>query len=64
LKDLFVFEILNEKQIQSGTSDAAKQARAYLKARAYLNQAIADSETKLHTIVQEWSHAGKIGIEK
>lgn len=53
LKDLYAFEILNEKQIQSGTSDAAKQAHANL------DQAITDSETKLHTIVRQWSHEGE-----
>jgi outer membrane protein assembly factor BamD (BamD/ComL family) len=58
LKDLFAFETLNEKRLQTSTSANVKDARARL------DQAITDSETKLHTIVNQWAHVGRMGIEK
>jgi hypothetical protein len=46
LKDLFAFKLLNERKLQDGASDAAKDATTKL------DQAIADSESKLQDIVK------------
>jgi hypothetical protein len=58
LKDLFAFETLNDKRLQAGTSAEIKDARIKL------DQAITDSESKLNTIVEQWAHIGRMGIEK
>jgi hypothetical protein len=57
LKDLFAFNALNEKQFQATPSEEIK------KVRLELARAIADSETKLQTIV-EWSHVGGLKLKR
>jgi hypothetical protein len=52
LKDLFAFQLLNEKQLQAATSEDLKNDRVKLA------QAIADSETQLHSIVEWAQHRG------
>ena len=50
-KDLFAFEVLNEKQFQASTSEEMKNLRMTL------TQAVTDSENKLHTVL-ELAHRG------